>query len=124
MTPTKLFRCADCHMRKPQQRNGGTGYASIGKRKICYACCGIRDTKDMKKTGAAVLYLTEKEGRHSVTNWPGTLRFSAQVRNGRHNIAGTRCYAWFAGPDGHIWHGVTYGEWTQICHCKRTKELA
>jgi hypothetical protein len=41
---------------------------------------------------------------------------------GRHNIAGVRYDVWFRGPDGHVWWGVQYGDMTQICHCKRTKE--
>lgn len=124
METVKLFKCADCHARKPKRRNGGTGYATIGKRKICYTCCGIRDSKRMTKEGAAVLYLSKTAGRYNVTNWPGSLKFAAQVQKGRHNIARTRYDSWFTGPDGYIWHGVTYGDFTQICHCKRTKERA
>lgn len=60
--------------------------------------------------------------RWSITNWPASLVFSpTRVRKGAHNIARHRHDAWFVGPDGCIWHGVQYGDNTQIIHCKRTK---
>lgn len=55
-------------------------------------------------------------------NWPGSLEFRCWTRTGNHNIARTRYDVWFYGPDGYIWYGVTYGEDTQLCHCKRTKK--
>ena len=73
----------------------------------------------MTEHGRIMLYLSNGE----VMNWPGTLRFPAHVRKGRHNIAGSRYDVWFAGPDGFQWHGVQYGDNTQICHCKRTKQV-
>jgi hypothetical protein len=73
----------------------------------------------MKDEGRITLYLTD-DGR--VTNWPNSLSFKGHVSKGRHNIAGTRYDVWFTGPDGHRWHGTQYGDNTQICHCKRTKE--
>jgi hypothetical protein len=73
----------------------------------------------MIDTGRAVLYLCES-GR--LTNWPGSLQFRAHaMKEGRHNIAGTRIDVWFIGPDGARWHGTQYGEWTQLCHCRRVK---
>jgi len=67
------------------------------------------------------LYLTErKKGSWFVSNWPGTLRFAcSKPKIGRHNIAGRRYDVWFDGPDGHRWHGVQYGEWTQVLHCRK-----
>ena len=38
------------------------------------------------------------------------------------DIAGKRLDVWFYGPDGYIWHGVQYGDNTQIVHCKRSSE--
>lgn len=130
------FRCYECKQVKPVQTSGGTGYgADNSGRLICYACCGERDKRDMIKTGRATLYLTQPEhsgpslrldsygpsGHAQVTNWPGTMRLNAYVRRGFHNIARYRYDAWFTGPDGKPWHGVTYGDNTQICHCKRLK---
>jgi hypothetical protein len=76
----------------------------------------------MECTGRATLYLAStKERNPDITNWPGTLRFRAfAVLKGRHNIAGTRYDVYFR-VNGAEWHGVQYGENTQILHCKRTK---
>lgn len=139
-----MFRCSECSEVKPVETSGGTGYAwpagpdNPEAKPICYACCGKRDVADMIATGRATLYLTQPErfgpglrlesygrtGHAVVTNWPGTLKLTAFVRQGRHNIAGKRYDAWFTGPDGAKWHGVTYGDNTQICHCHRTKTKA
>lgn len=56
-----------------------------------------------------------------IGNWPGTLTFKATgVTRGRHNWGIPRWDVWFNGPDGHVWHGVNYGNNTQIVHCRRT----
>lgn len=122
-----MFRCMDCGKAKPVQTQGGTGYA-IGKDDfaMCYACCGLRDRAQMVATGKAVLYLitTPDSGTHAygsakVTNWPNTRAFTGRYRRGHHNRAGHRYDAWFKGPDGKPWHGVQYGDNTQIVHCNR-----
>jgi hypothetical protein len=133
------FKCSDCGGVKPVQTSGGTGYGYFGKskRKVCYACCAERDKKDMAKTGKAMLYLTHNKNgtQHGnfavgceppsekrvweISNWPGSLKFSAFVRVGSHNIARRRYDAWFTDHTGRQWHGVTIGDNTQICHCKR-----
>ena len=124
----------------------------IGGRKVCYECCAERDRKYMAKHGRNTLYLSkkyvevdgplghyahpvsgirmralpEKDGRWfywEISNWPGTLRFDCGVRKGRHNIARTRYDAWFL-FGGFEWHGVQYGDDTQIIHCRRTKKAA
>lgn len=90
--------------------------------RVCYECCAVTDRADMEETGRAVLYLTATTGHDiTVTNWPGTLRINVRrIRKGRHNIAGTRYDVWFT-ADNRIWHGVQYGEGTQIVYCKRLK---
>ena len=139
------FRCSVCGEIKPVQTEGGTGYGyDANGFVVCYACCGKQDREDMIRTGKATLYLTcepaskmrlngrpytpstlsQGTGRNragKVSNWPGTLEFPCTTTVGRHNIARTRYDAWFTGPDGKPWHGVTYGDNTQICHCKRLK---
>ena len=96
----------------------GTGYATNDKNEmICYDCCAINDREHMRSTGRIMLYDTDTE----LTNWPGTLRFpSTYRRKGHHNIAGNRYDMWFH-FDGFEWHGVRYGDNTQIVHCRRTK---
>ena len=90
----------------------------------------------MDEHGKITLYLsyrTEK-GLASVTgkpysfrsywlgNWPGSIKIIPHhVRKGRHNIAGTRYDVWFTDHKNRQWHGVQYGENTQLCHCKRLK---
>ena len=138
--PGLEFLCSRCGQTKPCPTEGcatGFGYSAAGDI-LCFACCGNLDTAAMIETGRATLYLTlDKEraaagyprregwhyGQHELTNWPGTLRLrSGAVKRGRHNIAGSRWDIWFNGPDGTPWHGVQYGENTQICHCKRVKQ--
>ena len=111
----------DCGHPPTKQAPGscGTGYGedSNGKR-FCYTCAAKRDRAEMKKTGRTVLYLTTGEyGDCVLTNWPGSLRLSGRFTKGRHNIARTRYDAWFR-FDGADWHGVTYGDNTQLCHCR------
>lgn len=112
--------------------HGGTGYGrdKDGNRK-CYECCADTDRQEMIETGKATLYLTMEvsDGAtrlglpvkvNTVTNWPGSLKFrTGEARKGHHNIARTRYDVWFRGPDGKDWHGVQYGDNTQICHCHR-----
>lgn len=84
--------------------------------------------KEMIKTGRVTLYLIIVNNGSSnyakVTNWSGTLHFDfLEYKKGNHNITGKRYDTWFI-FNGYFWHGVTYGDNTQICHCKQTKEKA
>lgn len=102
----------------PAGHCGGTGYAVDREgRKFCYQCCAAEDRRQMATTGRATLYLTGNE----LTNWPGSLRIPVRAKSrGRHNIAGSRTDVWFT-FGGHGWHGVQYGDNTQLAHCKRLK---
>jgi hypothetical protein len=100
-----------------------TGYGrDQDGRTYCYECCADRDRADMQETGRATLYLVDTPGTNGeVTNWPGSLRFKVLYRSkGRHNLARVRHDVWFW-ADGAKWHGVQYGENTQIAHCRRVK---
>ena len=119
------FVCADCGEEKVQVNPNDCGSIGYGigpnGEKVCYACCGKRDSADMIETGRAVLYLTSREGKPVVTNWPGTLILPVRVvRKGRHNFAGVREDVWFTGPDGREWWGVCIGDMT-LCRCRRLK---
>jgi len=130
-----MFKCIDCGEEKPILTEVGTGRAlTDAGESVCYACCAVRDKAYMVEHGRATLYLSLAVRPRTwggltrvgtVSNWPGTLDlgYKLPVTLGRHNIARTRYDVWFNGPDGHIWHGVTYGDNTQICHCRRTKRL-
>lgn len=111
------FVCSVCNQEKSIQKTGGIGYGyNHSNDKICYACCGELDKKEMVEKGKTTLYLTDK----AITNWPNSLSFPISYRKtGRHNFAGKRYDVWFTGPDKKNWHGVTFGDNTQICHCKR-----
>lgn len=95
----------------------GWGTTPDGRRH-CYACCAEADCAQLLADGKGTLYLTDK----GVTNWTGHLVFRVGSRKkGRHNVAGTRTDVRFVGPDGKTWHGVQYGDFTQICHVRRLK---
>lgn len=123
----KTFICAICSKTKPvnETGTGGTCYAvNKSGRKVCYKCCANIDKDDMKKNKKIILYLVkEKNGKgHTVANWPGTLKIPVSyIQKGKHNIAGTRYDIWFE-FNGYMWYGVKYGENTQLCHCKQTKQ--
>ncbi len=91
---------------------------------VCYECCAVQDKNFMKEHGKIVMYLTGKDNKKEVTNWPGTLRIAVNgSKEGRHNMAGIRYDVWF-NFDGFIWHGVQYGNNTQLCYCRKTKDVA
>jgi len=116
------FVCADCGEEKVHTDSLTTGYGINREgRKVCYSCCGKRDSAEMTATGRAVLYLTEEAGVPVVTNWPGTLRLRVtHTRKGSHNIAGSMVSIWFTDLDGREWHGRNIGD-NQILRCKRLK---
>lgn len=133
-TETKSFECSMCHEVKTHPTDScTTGYGEIDGKKVCFACCGKLDEETMKAEGKIVLYLSEDRTnelggighivatRGKVTNWPNTLSFPCRIRKGNHNIAGSRYDIWFTGPDGKQWHGVQFGDNTQICRCRRLK---
>jgi hypothetical protein len=93
---------------------------------FCYDCCAERDREQMRKDGKTCLYLVKREDGHHVTNWPASLDIKVNtgaVRVGRHNIAGRRYDVWFW-FEGDQWHGVQYGDNTQILHARRLKRAA
>jgi|ERR1700724_189225 len=126
--------CERCHKPFPDTQGVVAGYGIFGAdgAKVCYACCAIIQRADMIATGKATLYLThERFGDHKiaqldnwrdgrVSDWPGELSFPCRVKRGRHNIARWRYDAWFT-VDGQSWHGVSYGDNTQIIHCRRVQ---
>jgi len=99
----------------------GYGVDNAGKTS-CYECCGKQDLAQMEKDGKTWLYLTRDATGGKLTNRPGTLVFfPSRIKKSGHNMAGSRYDVWFTDKQGRAWHGVNYGENTQICHCKRMK---
>ena len=124
----------DCgHMPSESTISSGYGVDKDGN-KHCYQCCAEYDKQAMRDTGKATLYLTLDDdtgrtmtqwgyryGDHKITNWPGSLTFRTHaVKTGQHNMARVRYDFWF-NFEGETWHGVQYGDNTQIAHCRRTK---
>ena len=129
---TDIKKCSKCKKEIPKQKAGSctTGYAKDKDDNIvCYACCAIEDKQYMKDHKKITLYLTMPpeglyNGKSKVTNWPGSFKVICHgFSKGHHNIAGVRYDVWFR-FNGYIWWGVQYGDNTQICHCKQTKEKA
>lgn len=111
-----------------QIKKTSTAFGKMDGKTLCYPCCAKVDKKWMMEKGRIDLYLTLKKTtdidskyRLIVSNWPNSLVFPCtEARYGRHNWGICRTDVWFDGPDGHIWHGVNYGDHTEIVHCKRT----
>ena len=125
--------CHDCGKVIEKPANScGTGYGIDNDgHAVCYECCGKRDRKELfeaKPGDKFVFYLVEKKNEttgqteYYVTNWPASLKIKlhATPRKGRHNIAGRRYDVWFI-QNGKNFHGVQYGDDTQILHVKCTK---
>lgn len=102
-----------------------TGFGTDNEgRRYCWHCCGRQDEAFMREHGRISLYLCREGGQWKVSNWPGSVTFwPFMARKGDHNMAGSRQDVWFI-FEGYVWHGVCYGDMTQICHCRRTKQRA
>ena len=121
ITMITKFTCTVCKQ-EIEHDNGGSGGTGYGfdehDQEVCYACCAVQDTERMKKENRITLYLVKKRGGDCVSNWPGTLQiWPDRISKGRHNIAHTRYDVHFRYV-GKNWHGVQYGENTQLLHCK------
>ena len=114
----------DCGHAPSEHLDITTGYSyDKDDKTYCYDCSAKIERQSMVDTGRAILYLTQKDGVHYVTDWPGRLRFRTGIpQTSKHNIARIRRDVWFHGPDDHVWHGVQYGDNSDLCYCKRTKE--
>lgn len=122
------FLCTVCNVEKPANTDGITTGYGINRdgSKVCYECCAEIDKAEMVKHGTIVLYLTYDEkmvqyGDGKVSNWPASLEFKARVKKGKHNMAGNRYDVWFRDHTNRLWHGVQYGDNSQLCYCKRLK---
>ena len=112
---------ASCAMCKKSLGSENFGTRNNGE-KICYSCCAENDKECMRVYGKNTLYLVKDfKNDWYIQNWPGTLKIRAGIiKVSHHNMAGKRYDTWF-NFDGYQWHGVTYGDNTQICHVKKTK---
>lgn len=118
---THEFTCARCGRNLVYTGTCTTGYGvTQDDQKHCYDCCADQDLEQMQENGLIYLYLDQKES--TVSNWPGSLKFqTGAIRQGHHNIAYHQYTFWFYGPDGYVWWGRQFGDWTQLARCARTK---
>lgn len=124
---------------QPQPGSITSGYGTTPEgSKICYACCANRDKEYMRSNDKITLYLTGVAPHRNrtrlgivtspdwkITNWPGSLQFRPMGQNvkvGRHNMAGVRYDVWFV-FEGFVWHGVSFGQNTELLHCCKTKMI-
>lgn len=115
----------ECGHTASKHSPSSTGYGSMADgSRHCWDCCAKVDREYMLKHGKITLYLSKEAKGHKVSNWPGSLSFAVTggPRRSYHNMAHYRYDVWFFGPDDHLWHGVQYGDNTQLCHCKRTRQ--
>jgi hypothetical protein len=78
------------------------------------------ELENMRQAGCAVLYYRTIGGRVHVGTWDGSFNWPVTcVREGRHNMAGTRTDCWFT-FEGQKWHGVNIGD-NELVRCKRNK---
>lgn len=111
----RMTTCTKCSKEVvPEPGSGGTGYGVTKTgEKVCYACCADIDRSEMIASGIAFMYLCgdEKTG-WTISNWPGSLLFSAKVKvHPRKRVFSTytrRHAARFIGPDGFWWSGVSH----------------
>jgi len=132
----------DCGHPSTETDGCGTGYGiTKGGAKHCYACCAEQDREQMRRTDRILLYLSMTGsslsasglglarpipghtyyGDNKATNWPGSLSIPVgSIKVGNHNIAGRRYDCWFT-FEGREWHGVQYGDYTQLLHCNKLR---
>ena len=123
-----MIICSRCGKTIVNPKNHvGTGYATYrgSEKKVCYKCVGILDREAMNKLKPGQkydLYLTKRGGKYFVSNWCDTLKYPVYtLSTGRHNMAGTRTDVWFKDGRKRWWHGVQYGDNSDICRCQLLK---
>lgn len=118
------FVCDECKQEIVHESTISTGYGTDSDgRKVCFACCGEADKQYMRDHDKITLYLSSTElcVDKFVKNWPGTLIIPVTgFSRGCHNFARYRYDVWFR-FEGQDWHGVQYGDNTQLVHCKKLK---
>lgn len=116
-----MNKLLDCGHPESEHSEITTGYGILNGKTFCYECCAVMDKLAMHEDGKYTLYLVKRDNGYHVVNWPSSLDIKVKsYKRGNHNLAGSRIDVWF-NFEGEKWHGVQYGEFTQICHCKRIK---
>lgn len=115
----ETFKCVNCGLTKPVMPDGGTGYGiDEHGNKTCYDCIGRADLFELRAAKPGDKFTFYFDGKN-VMNWPGSFKQPVtRVHVGKHNIAGKR-YDFYFFVNRKPFHGVTYGDNTQIAHVKR-----
>jgi hypothetical protein len=122
------FTCSVCKLIKTEPEDSCTAGYGTDKQgnKICFDCIGKQEREEMKnaKPGQRfTMYLTDKDGNKTVSNWPGTVKIPVYYsRKSWHNFTGKngRTDVWFNFEGKHFW-GYSIGDFTQIVHIKAVK---
>lgn len=108
------------------RRESRRATASYRKRRTKFAtpAAGELDKQQLlnaKPGDKFCFYLTvDGEGGYYVTNWPGSFKIKVCLHVGSHNLAGSRYDFWFEFGN-HKFHGVRYGNNTEIAHIRCLK---
>ena len=111
----------DCGHKPSKHDTFTTGYGyDKDKKTFCYDCCAKNEAQYMRESKRVVLYLVNND--KEVTDWPGHLRFNVTHKStGKHNFGIKRTDIWFV-FENHYWHGIHYGENSDLVYCKQTKQ--
>ena len=121
METVKCYKCG--RVCKPNGIVGGYAVERDGNR-YCFKCAAKREAQVLRElaVGESIhLYLVVRNGEWCVQNFTGLLSIPIYyIKAGRHNFAGIRHDFWVEYHDN-IYHGVVYGEDTQLARVKRIK---
>lgn len=104
------------------------GYSVYDDKTYCYPCSVEYVKNIMRETGKFTLYLAwdPQQVWARLIDWTGLLIIPvesipvASIKVGKHNKTGKRYDVWFT-FEGEKWHGVQYGDNTQLCYVNRLK---
>jgi len=111
----------DCGHTVSYKGGVGTGYGIDNEgKKICYACCGEMDRKQLRETGKLSGYFTDAY----FTNWPNTFQLPAfRIKKSFHNFCGYngRTDFWVRFEEN-VYHGVSIGRNNELATIKINKK--
>jgi len=112
------MNCAKCG-EEIIQHGVGTGYAVNSQKEIiCYKCCGSIDAEELRTTGKLYGYFTGD----FFTNWPGSLSIPVKGKSVSRNNFGARRTDFWLTWEGHSYHGMQVGDFSECAFIKVLKE--
>lgn len=121
----KKIYCTKCGKEcTPEGISAGYGVIPETGEKVCFVCCGELNKQQLlnaKPGDKFCMYLTGNSTfGYYVSNWPGSFKVRVFPRKGGHNLAGVRYDFWFF-YGNHRFHGVRYGDNTEIAYIRFLK---